>query len=268
MINEKKTIICLHIPKTGGVSLNQIAKKQYKDFETAIFRAGPNFFEFKDNDHKKESLKYIQGHLGFGFHDLYSIDATYITMLRNPIDRVISNYYFILQNEKHFLHNELKDNNYTLKKYVESGIALNTDNCQVRYLSGNVDIPHNTCNQEMLKEAKNNLTNHFSVIGVQEHYNAFLMLMKEIHGWKIPFYKKYNTTKKRRKITEIDDETLTIIEEHNQLDIELYLYAKNLIEKEIEKRGKPFQKNLTKFNKNNKIYQKISSLKNKILSSN
>jgi hypothetical protein len=166
------------------------------------------------------------------------------------------------------LHNELKDNNYSLKKYVESGIALNTDNCQVRYLSGNIDIPHNTCNREMLEEAKNNLANHFSVIGVQEHYNAFLLLMKEIHGWKIPFYKKYNTTKKRKKITEIDDETLTIIEEHNQLDIELYLYAKNLIEKEIEKRGKPFQKNLTKFNKNNKIYQKISSLKNKILSSN
>jgi hypothetical protein len=261
-MTDKQTIIFLHIPKTGGITFNLIAKQQYKPDEMIAFKSGPTHFNFTQE--QKQKAKYIQGHVGFGFHDVYSIDGTYITILRNPIDRVISNYYFIKQNEKHFLHQELTSKNYSLEKFITSGIALEADNCHVRYLSGKIDAPYGKCTPEMLEAAKSNLIKSFSVFGIQEYYNEFLLLMREIHGWKIPFYKRYNKTKRRANIKDLDSKTLEVITSLNSLDIELYNFAKIEFEKKIKLRGIDFQKKLKKFNAQTHFYQTLSKIKNKL----
>ncbi len=92
----KKQVIFLHIPKTAGSSLNSIIRRQYKSSE---------FFHVNSINNEKEmisklieikdSKKIIFGHHSFGLHKYLDINTKYITLLRNPIDRIISIYYYI-----------------------------------------------------------------------------------------------------------------------------------------------------------------------------
>jgi len=44
------------------------------------------------------SIRFIRGHFEFGVHKYLYRPYTYITMLRHPIERAISWYYFVKQN--------------------------------------------------------------------------------------------------------------------------------------------------------------------------
>src|SRR5437667_105406 len=72
-----------------------------------------------------------------------------------------------------------------------AGIALGfcSDNDQTRQLAGKCGIPKaRTSAEEMLRIAKRNLTEHFTVVGVTEKFDRSLLLMKRCLGWGRPFY--------------------------------------------------------------------------------
>lgn len=100
-------------------------------------------------------------------------------MLREPVKRIISNYYFILKRGNHHTHKPLVENNYSLKEYVSSGIIADTENAQVSLLSNNIDAPHGSCAQEMLRTAIENLDQYFSIVGLTEYFDETLLFLKD-----------------------------------------------------------------------------------------
>jgi hypothetical protein len=264
--NDK--LLFIHIPKTGGSTLQSILNRAYGKNQVFDVQNNRKAFEFDKLSPAEKQLKsVIKGHMAYGHHAHYSDtdNVSYITMLRNPISRLISNYYFILKQENHHTHKKLIENNYSLKDYVESGVLANTENAQVRLLSNNIDTPHGECTLQMLEEAKKNLELHFSVIGVSELFDQSILLMQEYYNWKTPYYLRTNVTGHGVKVKDLDQETLDTIIAYNKLDIELYNWTKNRLEQQIKSGGEEFIKKLASFQRKNKLIQHIGKLKNRLM---
>lgn len=268
MMKNNKLLIFVHIPKTAGTTVRGIINRQYGKHCYEITKTNISHL-LSLPQCEKDDIKVLQGHRVFGFHKYFTLEATYITMLRDPVERVISSYYYNLLGlnaSSNEIHEKIIKNNYTLKDYVHNGISPNIENHHVRLLSGNIDIPHISCTIEMLKTAKKNIDEQFELVGITEYFDEFLiMLMLEL-GWKFPFYWKRNVTHNRPRKEDIDKETLKVIEKYNQLDIDLYQYAKEKFENRLEEMDDTFYKKLETFRKINPYFKIPGEIKNYIAS--
>ena len=50
-----------------------------------------------------DRIRYLSGHVPFGVHRVFDRPARYITVLRNPVERVVSSFYFQKQIKNPFL---------------------------------------------------------------------------------------------------------------------------------------------------------------------
>ncbi len=249
--------IFLHLPKTAGSTLRHIIERQYDStsslhlYESML---GEELAAIPQN--QMDHLRIVMGHLYFGAHAFSARSCTYITMLREPIDRVISHYYFVRHDPSNYLY-ELASK-MSLKEFVESCGRQEPNNDQTRLLAGPCHTASfGICSDEMLDMAKRNLAEHFAAVGITEEFDRSLILMKRILGWRNPFYSKQNVTRNRAPKEDIPPETLGVIKAHNALDIELYLYARELFQEQIRFQGESFDLETQRFRKLNASYGRL-----------
>lgn len=267
-IKPEKSVIFLHIPKAAGSTLNKIVEKQYDS--NTVFKINGNCPQESINEFKKltevqrEQIRLVNGHMPFGLHEFLPQPYTYITMVRDPVERIISSYYFVLQTSGHYLNKKVTSSNMSLNEYVGSGISKELNNGQVRLLAAtnakSKNVGFGQCSVEMLQLAKKNLQENFSVVGLVERFDETLLLLKRTFGWKNLFYVKHNVTKSRSDKQEISKNTLKLIEKQNSLDIELYKYVQERFELQVKQQTNSFQKELKLFKLVNNSYQKIYPL--------
>ncbi len=254
MEKSSQTVIFLHIPKTAGTTFSGIINRQYESNNIAAFYprgsdALKEFKEFKEDiKNRSEKIRCLTGHICMGWrcHEMFPHPSTYITFLRDPVDRVISLYYFILQTPQHYLHNTLKSKKISLNEFVSSGMTSEIDNGQTRALaSTGPDI----------EGAKNNIIDKFTIVSLTEHFDESLILLKRLFGWKNLFYLRENVTKSKTKRKDVPKDVLDIIRNKNELDIDLYRFAEERLEELIRKQGPSFQEELKIFKLQNKVWQ-------------
>jgi hypothetical protein len=256
-INKHEALIFLHIPKTAGTTLMSILDRQYKP--GAIFSTYGNAQEAVDkfktfSESQRMNIRVLKGHIPFGVHTFLPQPSHYFTILRDPIDRIISHYYFVLETTSHYLHDRVTSQNMTLKDYVSNGIATRLDNGQTRIISGVGDtVGFGQCSPEMLETAKKHLRG-MPVVGLSERFDETVILLKRNLGWKLPFYMKANVTKNRPGREDISKDTIAVIERYNELDFELYKYAQELFEELIRQQPPAFERELKRFRFLNKFF--------------
>lgn len=255
MAKQGETLIFLHIYKAAGTTLRKIIESNYdpSTVYTVSIAERKSFSRFRELA-GRERFAVIQGHVRFGLHELVPRPTTYLTMLRDPIDRVLSDYYFILRAPIHPLYKRVALGNVTLRDYVSSKMSLSVDNGQVRVLCGEPDVAYGDCPRAMLEEAKHNLEDYFSVVGLAERFDESAVLMKRTFGWKMPLYVRHNVTKDRPHKERIPEDVLRLIEEQNALDIELYRFASGLFEKALGEQSNSFKAELLAFKCANAMY--------------
>ncbi|MGM0876129.1 MAG: sulfotransferase family 2 domain-containing protein [Bacillota bacterium] len=227
--DKLKLLIFMHISKTGGTTMNSIIQRQYHPSETKFKFFNTSLFEeyIRTTPAKQlAKLKCTGGHVEFRRIPIER-PYTYFTMLRDPVDRVISLYYYIkTPKDLNHLYNKTKD--MSLEDFIESKDAkllLRTSNEQTRFVSGQIDG---------LEKAKENLLTEFIAFGLTERFDESLLLMSRKLGWRNMKYDKKNVTKSRPRKKEIPIDLIKKIEKYNQLDLELYHYAKSLFEKQLK----------------------------------
>jgi len=229
---DREALIFLHIPKTAGTTLNRIIERQYSPF--AIFTMDPHRIRataerFKQlPEARRRRLQVVRGHLFYGIHEFLPQGATYITMLREPVARLLSSYYFVLRRPLNPLHRKFKRE----RLGVEDCIRLFPDrnNTQCRFIAGVKDTA--IADERLLDMAKENLTKSFSVVGICERFEESLILISKTFGWAISAYENHKVAKIRPMV---EAKLVDLVSEHNRLDVELYEFGKKLFEQSLRK---------------------------------
>src|SRR5262249_44432468 len=108
-------LLYLHIPKTAGSSMTYVIYDQYNDStgsceEAGMFCEGIYYYPGEPDlvraDHpcrtfelsifagavSRSDLRAVVGHFAFGLHTLIDRPTTYATLLRHPLERIVSLY--------------------------------------------------------------------------------------------------------------------------------------------------------------------------------
>lgn len=246
-----RTLIFLHLPKAAGTTLQDIILRQYPGCQAYRFTGSPQRQEaFKQlPEAARASFDVLTGHVHFGLHRWVPGPSTYMTMLRDPVDRVISHYYFVLQHPEHYLHPIVKGKGYSLHDYVEKRTSIELDNDQTRYflLREHREVPYGTLTEADLAEATGVLDAYFPVIGLADRFDESLVYMQCRFGWLDVSYEKRNVTKERPKVAEVPQATLDLIRQTNRFDVALYEHARRLFESCIAALGPAFPRRMEVF---------------------
>jgi hypothetical protein len=246
-----RTLIFLHLPKAAGTTLQDIVLRQYPGSQGYRFTGSPERREaFKQMPESvRAGFDVLAGHVHFGIHRWVPGPSTYMTMLRDPVDRLISHYYFVLQHPDHYLHKLVKGGNLSLHDYIANRTSIELDNDQTRYflLREHKEIPYGSLTDSMLDEAKGVLSAYFPAIGLAERFDESLIYLQCLFGWLDVSYQKKNVTKERPKMAEVASETLDLIRETNRFDVGLYEHAAALFEQRVAALGPAFQQRVQDF---------------------
>lgn len=235
-LGENLPIVFLHIPRTGGTTLQQLAMKQYARDEILRVNTAQEMERLQGLPAvEKNCVRFLSGHFGFAFDAGLPQPFHYVTLLRDPVARVASAYQLIRSNPAHTHHAVVMARNLSLADFIRERISvINVDNGMTRLLSGAPnnasEVEFGECTTAMLEAAKKNLRERITVLGLTEQFDASLVLMRRRFGWNSPLYAILNATQGTRPA--LEPATIALIEKHNGFDRELYTFATKLFRRQ------------------------------------
>jgi hypothetical protein len=254
MAVETPVLLHLHIPKSAGTSLNLAIEELHSSGEYLLEEedrlvnkvyyphAGIDKRYVPDENAirilNRPDLKAVVGHFSFGLHQCINRKCNYVTLLRDPVDRILSLYYHILKwDHEPELHDEMVNRRMSLHEFVTELNFAEVDNGQTRRIAG-VQLPFGKCDRSVLKEAQRNLVEHFAAFGLTERFNESVALITRRLKWpKAPSLSRINVNESRPRYEVLEAETIAAILERNQLDLELYAFAERLFLQQTESEG-------------------------------
>lgn len=185
--DERPTVVFTHVPKAAGTTLDRImhavAKSQGRVWRRAL---GTLYGQFLGAD-KGDALAsldemsgaalagvdYLTGHLPYGVHERTSRPCFYVTLLREPVQRLISHFRFGLQREGWSMNADLDE-------LIEAGRLI--DNAETRQIAGLVDrsVP---CTEAVFETALDHLRRRYGVVGVAERFDETLKALIALLDW-------------------------------------------------------------------------------------
>jgi SAM-dependent methyltransferase len=214
--------IFLHIPRTGGTTLTRIARRQYRPEgiyvidsteparSAAALSSLPPFV--------RDRLSLIAGHASFGVHRHLG-DGQYFTLIRDPIERVLSHYRYAQQRYEHPLHELALQ--MSLSEIVDADLWRDLSNGQCRALAGEWDFATQEQPGSVLDLARDNLAEHFVLWGLTERFAETLLMAQVVLGWRDVSYTPENATQRRAGSTRTGADVEAAVR-CNALDIALY----------------------------------------------
>ncbi|MGD0102979.1 MAG: hypothetical protein ABSC06_02955 [Rhodopila sp.] len=232
----------LHLPKTAGTSLLAHVRANLPPERLFTVYHGITRQDFKYYRHLVRPETLLFGHFSFGFHELWH-DAVprYATVLRHPVDRVVSFYRYCLWRPEHPMHPIIVNRGLTLEDFVTARITPETNNLIVRALAASyqplavlqdrlcdllaqaaTQHPVRRCPANRLPTALNNLK-YFNHVGSIEKLDETLDFLLLELGCGPPMTSLTRENVTGDGTTEISEGTRRLIESENELDMELYL---------------------------------------------
>lgn len=252
----EQVLIYLHLQKTGGLTFRRLLHKLYRPEECFDFGVqriiGKRYAELNALSlDERLALRCVMGMLYYGIHESFPQKAQYIAFMRQPVERTISHYYYILRNTKHRYHKLLSESGMSMDQFLEefpytayyqTRVFLPVNDVATSKEESRLPLPPNA-----LATAKANISTHFPLLGLTERYDESLLLLQKHFGWKSVQYTQRNIGTNKPKSETMDKQLLSRIEQHVATDMELYEWAKARFETQVAEAGDEFEEKLRVF---------------------
>lgn len=216
---------------------------------------------------KQRAVRCLIGtHVAMDVDRIFDRPAKFFTIIRQPVDRVVSHFYHVKTEQHVPVHPYIKD--MTLEQYLDSGMALDTDNLQVRILSGAPELDGRwdpdggpvvaaTVEPHHLEMAKRNIEDRFIVAAPLEQFTALVWFFKRLYQW--PTHRvcfmvrndnagyKQNEREGRPPLTALSPATRQRLEHCNRYDMELHAWVTARFAEQIRPMEPHFSRQVHRF---------------------
>jgi len=243
-------VIFMHVPKTAGTTLrtwfqSQLHRGVY--FPNIVgapdapvlryLREEVDTFPLARSDHRSQVARWntltpqqqhrthvFVGHFFYGIHEQLPGPARYMTIVRDPVDRVLSLYAHRV--EHHGLH-------VPLERYLTTERDWEISNGHTRRLSssGLRDCPGDVT-PAMFDVACARLQ-ECAAVGVTERFDETILAFADLFGWGTPGYDSTNQSKRRVGRKELSGDLLDRLLDRNQYDLQLHALANKLLDERL-----------------------------------
>lgn len=231
-VRPPDTVLFMHIAKTAGTAFREAIAENYRQSEIAyLYPDPPGLLTYKLELlplEQRRGFRLVIGHFQYGMHDLLPQRCKYVTIVREPVARVISHYRYILEKQDGSIAAK-QDSAAGLAEMLERSATVNLDNLMVRCFAGvdEKDVPPGEVDKEVYSLAVHNLETEFSFVGYQERADeAYVSLQQRFH-WK-PRAALENVNKGRFSGKEKYESARAAIEHFNHWDCQFYAHIRQL----------------------------------------
>ncbi len=244
----------LHIPKTAGSSFDEcifiLYLKSYLLRQRFTFTGNLDADRRRYNQLSSNKRKHTAIYTGHapritGIDEIDCVPT--ITLLRNPIDRVISFCQHVSEGKSINLLQGFDHKKMDVDKFLSSG-RTQLSNFQSKLLLGKEDYILPKGNTETLVDRTLYVLEHeLSCFGITEEFDRSLILFKHTLGWKKhPIYRRRNI-KDNKCLISFEARHIKKIEELNQIDMQVYDRASALFSERIHAQSERIADELIKF---------------------
>ena len=266
MVDKDLPLIFTHMPKTGGMSMFASLSEYYGSRIADMYNISA--YEAKqapaEDFLKDPSMCIYAGHFPFGLHEWLARPSCYMAMVRNPVDRLVSLYQYSIQYRLHIRNmRETTGKSYkevfadkdaadfyrdflpwvkapeTFSGFLSSN-SPEIDNGMVRRFSG-YGLNPEPCPKEALEQAKDNIDQYYSVVGLLEQYAETVGMLRSAFGWNLTEFHINKSTEQSRKSTKLKSDARKRIKAKNPLDIALYDWLVKRFEKTSQSDATPIK---------------------------
>jgi hypothetical protein len=230
-------LLLVHLPKTAGTTLAQLLRYHYRD---GAFKGAGNVLSRFDEAEprlegiaRKPAIRAASGHVSFGLAERVLPEATFVTILREPVARTLSQYYFLVEVGRGggLIPPGLDEDSraLSLEEAFDRGYLL--DDLQTRMLCGLVS-PYDDLPADALERARANLRDRFAYVGTTERFDELLAVLNLALGWPTTAHEPARENTRRPKA--VAEDLRAFAAGRNPLDRELYAYAGELLAEKVD----------------------------------
>lgn len=247
-MEENRPLLFLHIRKTAGRSVRDWLFQRFPA-QSCLLDA----HHVQNQDRDPSAYQFVTGHVGFAYIQRFARQPIRFTVLRHPLDRALSAYFFFRGHTDPFLQwlkgtlpakqgdervrFTKRANELSLLEFLQQEPELAHEwlgNVQTRSLLAARPDQY-SANAEMLDKAKQNLES-CECVGLTERLGDSLGLLAHQLGWDpdLGSVPHENPTHGRPSVKDIDPPARDILTDWNQLDLELYQFAERLFFRRLQ----------------------------------
>ena len=189
-VRHSEAVLFMHISKTAGTAFREAIVENYKQSEIVYLYPDVPGFLCENLAllplEQRARFRFIIGHFKHGIHQFLPQEWTYVTVLRDPVSRVISEFRFLLLSKHHKISAVENDSPAYLVELIERRENITLDNYMVRSFSdvSEEDFPPGHINREVFEAAVNNIRTTFSFVGHQERSDEAYRAVQQRFHWK------------------------------------------------------------------------------------
>lgn len=242
-MSTQPIILNLHQPKSAGKSLEMPLRRKLGENLVRVSKVFPEISVEKISKYREEianhydeifsdEIEVVTGHFYFGIHESINRKCKYISVIRNPVERLKSYYNYTMNSTEYFLKDFFVENAINFESLARFGDGFNisgypdefnymVENGQVRLISGIERPLSEPVDDEIFQIACDNIRKHFLFLATSDNVNEVVIALFLELGHIPPLAIWPANVTKNKVVGEVSSELAEYISKRNAYDFKL-----------------------------------------------